>query len=515
MSHGGPAPEHAFAMEKTEFALEQEHKLVKSLGRLDIFLFIVAAVIALDTIGTIASGGLEALFWGVILVVTFMVPYAMVFAETGGAFTEEGGPYQWVKYAFGRLPAAITSVLYWITNPIWLGGSLAFIAYEAWSAYVFEIPPGSVGDWFFKILFVWIAILLAVVSLKSGKVVVNLGAWAKLVVLLALVLTTVLYGLKNGFQPINLGELSPSVAGFLGVAPILLFAYVGFEAPNAASQEMHNPEDDTAPAIRRGSLVAMFAYLLPVLAILLVVPADEVGGVDSFMGAVSQVFSVYGDAGEWLVKGVAVLFVFALVNQGSSWMIATDRIQAMAAADGTFFGKFFGEFNDKLGTPLRVNILSGVMSTIFIVAAMTLVEGDAGAIFGVVLTCAITTLLISYVIIIPAIMKLNASYPEVPRTYKVPGGKRGFQALGALLFVYIVIGSVAALFPGVLEGLFGLEYDFLEVWGVSQVQFEVFTLGTLVVVILIGVIGYVFAKPLRENLVSGDAQPDKTEEFAD
>lgn len=507
--------EHAFALEKTEFALEQEHKLVKSLRRIDIFLFIVAAVIALDTIGTIASGGLEALFWGVVLVITFMVPYAMLFAETGGAFTEEGGPYQWVKYAFGRLPAGITSVLYWITNPIWLGGSLAFIAYEAWSAYVFEIPSGSVGDWLFKILFVWIAILLAVVSLKSGKVVVNLGAWAKLVVLLALVVTTVLYGIQNGFQPLDLGNLSPSVAGFLGVAPILLFAYVGFEAPNAASQEMLDPEKDTAPAIRRGSGVAMAAYLLPVLAILLVVPADEVAGVDSFMGAVAQVFTVYGSAGDVLVKIVAALFVFALVNQGSSWMIATDRIQAMAAADGTFFGKFFGEFHEKLGTPLRVNILSGVMSTVFIVAAMTLVEGDAGAIFGVVLTCAITTLLVSYVVIIPAIMKLNASYPEVPRTYTVPGGTKGFQILGAVLFVYILIGSVAALFPGVLEGLFGLDYDFLEVWGVDRTQFEIFTLGTLVVVIVIGLVGYYFGRNLRANLVAGDAQPDRTAEFAD
>ena len=103
--------------------------------------------------------------------------------------------------------------------------------------------------------------------------------------------------------------------------------------------------------------------VMPVLAILLVIPADQVSGVSSFMGAVETVFSVYGAAASTLLSITAVLFVYALVNQGSSWMIATDRIQAMAAADGTFFNGYFGEFNAKLGTPLRVNIMSGVMST--------------------------------------------------------------------------------------------------------------------------------------------------------
>ena len=486
----------------TKLAIEQEKKLVKSLRRSDVVLFIVAAVIALDTIGTIASGGLEALFWGVVLIVTFMIPFAMIFAETGGAFPQEGGPYQWVKFAYGRLAAGIVSVLYWITNPIWLGGSLAFIAYEAFSAYVINIPAGSAGDWAFKIAFVWVAILLAVVSLKTGKIFVNIGAWAKLIVLLLLVVTTVAYGLKNGFQPLNLGQLAPSIGGFLAVAPILLFAFVGFEAPNAASEEMVDPAGDTAPSIRRGSLISMVAYLLPVLAILLVIPADQVSGVDSFMGAVETVFSVYGAAGGTLLKITAVLLVYALVNQGSSWMIATDRIQAMAAADGTFFSGYFGEFNEKLGTPLRVNILSGVTSTVFIAAAMTLVNGSVAAVFAVVLTCAITTLLVSYIVIVPALMKLKRVYHDVPRTYVVPGGNLGFQLLGGIVTIYILIGSIASLFPGVLEGLFGISYSFEDTWGVTQVGFEIFTLGTLGVVIVIGILGYAFAGKVRAGEVT-------------
>ena len=126
----------------TSLAAKQGKRLVKSLGRIDIILFIIAAYISLDTIGSIAAGGTQSLFWAVFLVITFMVPIAYIMAETGAAFPEEGGPYQWVKFAYGRLPAGIASVLYWITNPLWLGGSLSFIAFEAFSTHLIQVKSG-------------------------------------------------------------------------------------------------------------------------------------------------------------------------------------------------------------------------------------------------------------------------------------------------------------------------------------------------------------------------------------
>ncbi|CAB4344377.1 MAG: amino acid permease [Actinobacteria bacterium] len=488
--------------EVTQLALEQEKKLVKSLRRSDVLLFIVAAVIALDTISTIASGGLEALFWGVFLVITFMIPSALIFAETGGAFPQEGGPYQWVKYAYGRLMGSVASMLYWITNPIWLGGTLVLVAHETFNTYVYDLSQNSVLDWTFKLGFVWLAIFLAVVSLKTGKIFVNIGAYAKLIVLVLLVATSFVYGLQNGIQGLSLSEFSPTLAGFLGIAPVIMFAYVGFEAPSAASEEMFDAQHDTAPAIIRGSIIAMAAYLLPVISILLVIPADQVSSVSSFMGAVETVFSVYGSLGSTMLTITALLLVYALVNQGSAWMISTDRIQAMAAADGAFFGGYFGEFNRKLGTPLRVNILSGVTSSIFVIAATLLVEGSVATLFAIVLFCAISTLLVSYIIIIPSVVKLKRIYPDVPRAFSVPGGLTGFRILAGIVLFYITIGSIVALLPGVLENLLGLGYDYQEIWGSSAASVIGFTFGTFVVVIMLSVVGYFGGARVRADLVT-------------
>jgi amino acid transporter len=288
----------------------------------------------------------------------------------------------------------------------------------------------------------------------------------------------------------------------MAVAPIILFSYVGFEAPNAASGEMYEPQKDTAPSIRVGSIVSALAYVLPVFSILLVIPSKSVGGLSGFMSAVETVFSVYGPAGKFLLGLAALLFIVGLLGLGSSWMMATDRIQAMAAADGAFMNGWFGEFSERYGTPMRVNILSGAMASIFLFAGMKIVSGDAGAIFKVVLSCAVSTLLVSYLLIIPAVMKLNRSYPEVHRPFITPGGRRGFQIMGTVVLTYIALGSIGVLFPGTIEGIFGISYDFKDVWGLSRGQVEAFTLGTIAVDLIVGILGYVLAKSVRRSLVS-------------
>ena len=87
----------------------------------------------------------ETFTWALVLAVFFLVPYGLIFAETGGAFTGEGGVYVWCRKAFGRPVAAIASLLTWVTQPVWVGGSMAFIASETWSTYVTPFEHG-LGD---------------------------------------------------------------------------------------------------------------------------------------------------------------------------------------------------------------------------------------------------------------------------------------------------------------------------------------------------------------------------------
>src|SRR6266699_2745546 len=81
----------------TALALGEKKKLIRSLRRFDMVLFTVCAFVGLDTLGTVASNGPQGFVWLVALAFVFVLPYALLMAEVGSSFTEEGGPYEWMK----------------------------------------------------------------------------------------------------------------------------------------------------------------------------------------------------------------------------------------------------------------------------------------------------------------------------------------------------------------------------------------------------------------------------------
>src|SRR5207237_8416813 len=88
--------------------------------------FPCCTIVGVDTIASVAASGGEAFTWMMIFAVVFFIPQALLFAELGAAFPQEGGPYYWTRLAFGHLAGAVNNFLYWITNPVWIGGSLTF-----------------------------------------------------------------------------------------------------------------------------------------------------------------------------------------------------------------------------------------------------------------------------------------------------------------------------------------------------------------------------------------------------
>jgi len=483
----------------TALALEEKSKLVKSLGRFDMVFFTVCAFVGLDTLGTVASNGAQGFTWLVVLAIFFVVPYALLMAEVGSAFTQEGGPYEWAKMAFGRLQGSISAVLYWVTNPLWVGGSLAFIATEAWNDNIFGIGAGSAGDYIFKLIFIWLSIGVAIISLRRGKWIPNVGAFLRVIVLGFFTLTTIIYAIKHGVNGFPAGDLKPTGAIFLALVPVLIFNYVGFELQNGAAEEMENPQRDVPLSVLRSGITGVLLYAIPIFAILIVLPLKQVTGIGGFLDAVTETFTVYGGAQDFLLGVMTIGFVATLLTSGAVWMIGSDRILAVAAYDGAFL-RYFGRFNAKLGTPVRVNVMSGVAASIFMILAVAAFNSGADSKFLVVLTIAISTTLISYLWIFPAAVKLRFSHPHVHRPYRVPFGNAGMWITGVLTTFWVAVGSWVAVFPGTLEKLFGIDYDFKDSWGVSRGTYEALTLGTLAVILAFAVIGYALSGSVREQV---------------
>jgi amino acid transporter len=410
-----------------------------------------------------------------------------------------------MKMSWGRLPAGLGAVLYWVTNPLWVGGSLCFIASAAWSDNLHTMGSGfTVGNIVFKVVFIWISIGVAIASLRHGKWIPNVGAIIRVGVLAFFSVTVLIYGIEHGVHGYGAGDFNPSsLVIFLGLVPLLLFNYVGFELQNGAAEEMQNPQHDVPVTVLQSGIITVLAYSIPVFGIVAVLPSSQITGIGGFLDAVHTTFSVYGGAQNFLTDLMVFGFIFALVTSGAVWMMGSDRILAVAAYDGAFPG-YFGRFHARLGTPVRVNVMSGITSTIFMLAAVYLLSGSASAAntFTVVLYLATSTTLLSYLVIFPAAIKLRLSHGHVSRPYRLGKSGNGLMWLcTGLCTGWMVLGSWVALFPGTLESITGHSYSVMDSYGVTRLRFEVFTLGTLVVILAIGVIGYVLAADVRAKAV--------------
>ncbi len=130
------------------------------------------------------------------------------------------------------------------------------------------------------------------------------------------------------------------------------------------------------------------------------------------------------------------------------------------------------------------------------------------------LDIAISTTLLSYLWIFPAVLKLRYSHGHVKRPYTHPGGMTGLWISTILVTGWIALGSWVAVFPDTLEKLFGVGYGFKGAWGVDRGTFEYLTLGTLLVIVAVGAIGYAAAGRVRNETVTTELGVDLADALA-
>lgn len=272
---------------------------------------------------------------------------------------------------------------------------------------------------------------------------------------------------------------------------------------------MENPQRDVPVAVLRSAITGILHYAIPIPAIILVLPAEKVTGIGGFLDAVYRNVQRLRRRAGLLLGVITVCFVGTLLRSGAVWMIGFDRILAVSACDGGF-PAFFGKFSARFGTPVRVNVMSGVVAAVYMVVAVAAFSGGTDSKFVVVLDIAISTTLISYLWIFPAAVKRRYAYGQVRRPYRVPYGRLGMWTAGVLTTFWIALGSWVAVFPGTFEELFGLGYDFEEEWGVDRGAFEALTLGTLALILVIALVGYALSRDVRARAVEIALATDTT-----
>jgi amino acid transporter len=493
----------------TRAALYERSKLRKALNRFHLSFFFITTIVILDTVGAVASNGAQAFTWLLFLGLLFFIPFGLLTAELGSAFPQEGGPYVWPRLAFGRVVGALNTVVYWASNPIWVGGSLTIVAISVYRGFFGSVQ--AVGQYIFGLIFIWLIVLSAILSLRVGKWVPTIGAWARVVLLGFFAITVVIYAVIHGVHGFGPTAFRPTWSIFIASVPLLVFNYAGFELPSSAGDEMSNPGRDVPAATAVAAISTILLYTVPILAILIVLPPGQVSSLGGFIAAIKTVFTVYGGhlsaagpvlsgAGKTLGDLAAALFIFVLFSGGAVWIIGSDRDLAVAAYDGAG-PRTLGRFSKKFGTPLPVNLLSGLLATSVMVLAFLFTHGNAAKYFSAVLAVAISTTLISYIAIFPALIKLRYTHPDTPRPYSIPGpGNVGAWIVGLLVSGWTILASVALLWPGF--GTSDPDSSLPAGFAGQRLQYELSQFVPLLFLTVLGAVFYLSGKRTRREVTS-------------
>ena len=166
-------------------------------------------------------------------------------------------------------------------------------------------------------------------------------------------------------------------------------------------------------------------------------------------------------------------------------MLGSCRVQAMAALDGAA-PRALGRFG-KQGTPVVMAYLTGIIGSIFVILVFTLTSGSLGNFFSVMFSLAVSTAVLCYLFALPAVITLRKKFPDVHRPFVVPGGTAGLWICAVVAEISIVLTGFTLLWPGLIDNTLGQKYDIVSNWGVSRAFFELVTLGTFVVIILVSI----------------------------
>ena len=241
--------------------------------------------------------------------------------------------------------------------------------------------------------------------------------------------------MRNGVHGISVADLAPSRAVFIAIVPVLLYSFVGVELPATAAEEMTNPRRDIPVAIGRAGIGQALMYGMPILAVLIVLPAGQITSLHGLIDAIQAVLTSYGGSvaadgtavltgwGQLLGWVCAIVFIWVLVASGSAWIMGAGRAQAAACLDGAG-PRVLGRISPRSGVPVIMGLVSGAISLLAMAADLAVAGRDNQKYFSAALVVSIALIVLAYLLIFPAFVALRLREPNLDRTFRVPGGVR-------------------------------------------------------------------------------------------
>ena len=390
----------------------------KILGKKDLVLFTVSAILLLDTLASAASVGVSSIFWWLFLSVIFFIPFALISAEMSCSYPEQGGIYAWVKTAYGSRWAARTSWAYWVNTAVWIPAiAILFVG-------IFKqmfIPDLSLyGQVAIGLTITWITVAVNIVSLDIGKFIPDTGAVLKILIFLVLIVGAFNYVGEHGMaNELSMAALKPDWQASFQYIPAIIYGMLGFELVSASSEEMKDPARDMPKAVLISAAIIIVLYILGTIAMLAAIPAQDINLVEGLMDTLNLLLG-QTPVGKTFSMALGTAALFTFFSNGVTWALGANRAAAEAAKAGEL-PAIFAKESKKTGTPAGASIMMGLVSTSTIILYGFL-AGSNEDLFWSLFAFSAVIFMLPYIAMMLAFVKSRVEQPNYFRPYKIPGG---------------------------------------------------------------------------------------------
>jgi APA family basic amino acid/polyamine antiporter len=389
--------------------------LVRALGAWDGALITIGAMLGSGIFLTTSDIARRLPHAGLILVLwlaggALTLAGALAYAELGAMFPRAGGPYHYLKEAYGPFWAFLYG---WTSFLIIMSGGLATIAVgfgEYLQAFV-HLADLRLGGWTVRgsqlAAALAIAFLTAVnyLGVRRGAWVQNVATGIKVLALVGLALVGLLVPpvvAPEWFAPLPPGGL---VAG-LGLGMVgVLWTYDGWYVMTFEAGEMRNPARDLPRGLVLGVAAVVALYVLINCVYLRALPLDTIGRTPRIGEAAAG--ALLGPIGARLAAALILVATFGCLAAN---VLCCARIYLPMAQDGLFFHAL-AHIHPRYRTPGASLLAQGAWSIVlalsgtfeqlytWVVFASVLFQGAVGA----------------------ALYVLRRTRPDLPRPYRTWG----------------------------------------------------------------------------------------------
>jgi glutamate:GABA antiporter len=425
--------------------------VARTLGRWDLVLLKVVAIVNINNVPPVAVYGWISLALWLLAFVTFFIPEAVAVLVLGRRHPGEGGIYLWTRQEFGDAHGFLSGWCYWTNNLfyvpvllVYMAGIFAFAGGEARAETLVNQKVFVAA-----VSFGWL-VLIATANIRGlavGKWIQNIGGLGAFLSV-ALVLAAAAAVFSSGA-----GAHAPTTTGFSWEMAtsfaVMCNALVGIELASTMGDEIRDPKRDLGPAIAIAGAVSIGSYLLVTGAVLLLVPVGQLGVIQGIMQAVGAGANAAHIG--WIIVPLALVMGIATGGAASAWFAGSSRIPFVAGLTSAL-PPSLGRVHPRFHSPHVALITCAVLCGAF--TLLSLVGSSVAEAYQVLLKAAVVIQLIPFIYLFLGLIKTH-DVSVAARCAGVVGLTTTFVGLGAAFLPTSDVSNVWVFEVKLITGVVG------------------------------------------------------------